>query len=90
MTTGNCSRSKKIWPICFGEPRLNSPPASAYASCSSATSRVAISPLWRLSLSPSISTPVRSILRNTSDTGSSMSRYTRVRPGSRAICGYSA
>jgi hypothetical protein len=35
----------------------------------------------------SISTPVRSILRSTSDTGISISRYTRSRPASRAICG---
>ncbi|MNV54389.1 hypothetical protein D3C71_1465810 [compost metagenome] len=57
----------------MGEPRLNSSPARAKASCSSAAIFTPSSPLWIFNSSASTSAPWRSILANTGTSGISMS-----------------
>ena len=89
FTTGNCSRSNRISPICFGELGLNGWPASWCAFCSSSSILRPSSWLCCCSLALSISTPWRSILEQHFAAGHFDLTVDEIQPGSAASCGYS-
>ncbi|MNF94670.1 hypothetical protein D3C76_1157770 [compost metagenome] len=81
LSTGKPSFSYKITPNCFGEPRLNSSPAMANASRSSATSFSPNSTLCTPSRLASTNAPWRSMRARTGISGISMSLSTVPRLG---------